>query len=167
MNSWTRDVGLEAFEGVDEVFSGLVAFGENDADALCAFQQFNHERRAADHFNEVLGVELGVCEAGPRDIDVFRAEHLERAEFILCAADGDGAVQAVGALHFELAQNRHGVKGEGGTNARNDGVKALEDFAAAIVDFRLARGDVHIAVADRDEMHLVAAVAAGLHQAPV
>ena len=64
-----QDTDLGAAECLDYGFGGLLRFSQDNADALCAFQQFDHDRRAADfldNFFHLLGV---VGEYGYRQTD--------------------------------------------------------------------------------------------------
>ena len=48
-----HDVGFETHKGLNNAFRGIVGFRQHHADPLRAFQQLDHQRRAANLFNQI------------------------------------------------------------------------------------------------------------------
>src|SRR5690606_38457116 len=74
-----------------------------------------------------------------------------------------GLGQAVNPHHFKLADNSQTVMRHRRTNSWNHGIEPFE-FIAHVPDGRAGRGDVHVALEDIDNMHLVAALHSGFYQ---
>ncbi|MNO64593.1 hypothetical protein D3C76_553250 [compost metagenome] len=159
-----HDVVLQPHEGFEHRFGSLLGFREDHADALGAFQQLDHQRRAANHLDQVRHVVRRVGEAGDRQADTLARQQLQRAQLVPRAGDGHRFVEREHAHHLELAQHRAAVEGHRGADARDHRVEAFQRLAA-VVDLRLVAGDVHVGAQGVDHDHFMTARAAGLHQA--
>ena len=51
-----QNMGVQAAKSVNHTFCRLPCFGKDHANPLCPFYQFYHQRRAADHGNQITGV---------------------------------------------------------------------------------------------------------------
>ncbi len=118
--------------------------GQNHPDSLRTFQQFDHQRRTAYPGNQILGIFGRMGKPGNRQADPLAGQQLQTAQFVPGAADGDRFVDTVDIHHFKLPHNRRSVKGDGGADAGDDGIKTGQ-FVALVVNGRALGGDGHIA----------------------
>ena len=77
-----HEVGLEAPESLDHALGRLARLGEHDANALRAFQQFDHDGSAADQFEEIVGITRGAGEPGDRQPDALARQQLQRPQLV-------------------------------------------------------------------------------------
>ena len=105
---------------------GLAGFAEHDPHALGSFEELHHERRTADHLDEIRYVVRRVREARDRQPDVAAREQLHGAELVARTRDGDGLVDGIDAHHLELSHHGRAVEGDGRADARHDGVEVVE-----------------------------------------
>jgi hypothetical protein len=66
-----HEVGLKAAECFDYALGGFVRLGENDTDALRAFEQLDHHRGATDQLEKVIGIARCVGKTGDRQTNAF------------------------------------------------------------------------------------------------
>ena len=160
-----QDVGLEAHERLDHAFGRLLGLRQHHADALGAFQQLDHDRRAADHLDQILDIVRRMGEAAHRQTDALARQQLQRAQLVARTCDGDRLIEREHAHHFELAHHRRAVEGDRSADARDHGIEAGQ-ILATVMDLRLVRGDVHVAAQGIDHLHLMPVLLGGLDQAP-
>ena len=72
-----QDLLLGAVERLDDGFGDLDLVGEDDADALGAFEQLDDDRRAADAHQGVLDVALVIDVGGEWDADIVAGKNLQ------------------------------------------------------------------------------------------
>lgn len=92
--------------------------------------------------------------AGDGQIDALACQELQRTQFVPGARDRDRFIERITAHHFELAQHRGAVKGNGGANA-GDHCIIMRQLPAFIVHRGRLRVDIHVArqgVEDLDNM---------------
>ena len=150
-------MGIQPAKGVDHTFRRLAGFRQHHPDTLRAFHQLDHQRRAADQLDQVASVVRRMGKAGDRQIDALPRQQLQRTQLIASAGNGHGFVERVAAKQLELAQHRGAVKGDGGADARDHRVITLQ-LAAAIVNGRRRRVDVHITGKRIDDIDAVPAI---------
>ncbi|MNC51143.1 hypothetical protein D3C75_1004230 [compost metagenome] len=101
---------------------------------------------------------------GDRQIDPLPCQQLQRTQLVARTSDRHRLIKRITAQQFKLAQHCSAIKGHGGADARDHRVVTLQ-LAAAIVDSRRGRVDVHIAREWIDNLDAVAALFRRLHQA--
>ncbi len=137
-------MGIEAPEGINHALRRLTGLRQHHANALRAFHQLDHQRRAAHHVDQIAGVVRGMGNPGDGKIDPLTGKKLQRAQLVPGAGNGDGFVERVAAQHLELAQRGGAVIGNLGADAGNHRIK-VRQLAAFVVNRRGGRIDVHIA----------------------
>ena len=98
--------------------------------------------------------------------DAAAGEQLQAAELVAAPADGDRLVQRINAHHLELAEHGKAVKGDRGADTRDHRVEILEP-PLAVIEHRLARGDVDGDAQRVEHLDVVAARARRLDDAPM
>ncbi len=83
---------VQAAKGVDHAFRRLAGFRQHHADALRAFHQLDHQRRAADQLDQIAGVVRRMGEAGDRQIDALPRQQLQRTQLVAGAGNSHGFV---------------------------------------------------------------------------
>ena len=73
-----QDVGVQPLEGLDHRLGRVRRLRQHHADALGAFQQLDHQRRAAAHLDQLAGRLRVVGEAGDRQADAALGEQLQQ-----------------------------------------------------------------------------------------
>jgi translocation and assembly module TamA len=113
MNSYGHSLTTSASISAPEQQSGL---GQHHANALSALNQLYHQRRAADHVDQVAGVIRRVGNAGNRQIDPLPGKQLQGAQFIAGAGNSDRFIQRIAAQQLKLTQRGGAVKCDGREN---------------------------------------------------
>ena len=162
MNSWTRMFALRSLKASMTDSAALAVSREHHADALGAFEQFDHERRAAAHLDELAGGVRVVGEAGDRQADAAFREDLQRAQLVARAGDGDRVVEREDVHHLELPDHGIAVKRVPGGDARDH--RVCHEFLAIDENPRFARGDVHVTAEVIDHADFVAAGLGGVDE---
>ncbi len=115
--------------------------------------------KLTDHgqLDQVASVVRRMGKAGDRQIDALPRQQLQRTQLIASSGNGHGFVERVAAKQLELAQHRGAVKGDGGADTRDHRVITLQ-LAAAIMNGRRRRIDVHVAGERIDDIDAVPAI---------
>jgi hypothetical protein len=71
-----------ALQQLDDRFRRLYAFGQQNADPLRAFEQFDDDRCTADPFNGWKNVLSVANESGLGNADLVATENLQATEFV-------------------------------------------------------------------------------------
>ncbi|MOA03559.1 hypothetical protein D3C78_1230710 [compost metagenome] len=151
-----QDVVVGLDEGLDHALGRLLGLAQHHAYPLGPLQQFHHQRRPADHGDEVGHVVGAVGIAGDGQAYAVAGEQLHGAQLVPGATDGHRAVEGHGIHHLELAQHGGAIEGDAGTDARDHGVIALQ-FPSFVVDGGAVGGDVHVAAQGVEHLDLMPA----------
>ncbi len=158
-----HDVGFQAQKGFDHAFGRFARLGQDHTNTLSTFKQFDHQRRAADHVDQVRNIVRAVGKAGHWQADTFARHQLHGAQLVPGAADGHRFVKRVNTHHFKLTQYCRTVESDGGTDTWNHSVEIVAVFPF-IVDARRHAVDVHIAVQGIEHFNFMPAEFSGLNQ---
>jgi hypothetical protein len=132
----------------------------------CAFEELDDDRRAADEIDDVLGLARIVGEGRNWKSDAPPREQLKTAQLVARAADGNRLVQGINAHHLELTEHGQTIERHRGADTRNYRVEVVKR-PLAVIESRLARGDVDRHTERIDDLDAVPAGARRLDDSAV
>ena len=132
-----QNVLLLALQQFDDRLGRFDRLGQQHADALGAFQQFDDDRRAAHPLDGGQHILFVPHKSGLGDADQVAAEDLQAAQFVPGVGDARGGVGAKDIHLLELAHDRRAVIGDGRADAGQHRV-VVGELLLAEVEVRLA-----------------------------
>jgi hypothetical protein len=157
-------VRAEVAERVDDAFGRLAVFRKDDAEALRAFKELDHDRGGADELEEIVGVVRNVGHAGRGHGNPRVAQALEGEEFVAGAEERVAVVETGHAGGFELTDHGRAVEGDRNPDAGDDTVDRSER-AAAVMDLACRGTDPHVAAQGIEDANAMPAFAPRLDEA--
>ena len=100
-----QNVHIGAAERFDHGLCARHCFRQNNADALCPFQQLDYDRRAVDRLDDLFSLLGVICIGRKRQAQSMLGKDLHTTQLVAAATDRDAFVQRPAAAHLELAQD--------------------------------------------------------------
>jgi hypothetical protein len=161
-----QDIDVHALKRLDHRLCRFHRLAKHNPDALGSFEQLDDDWRPADEVDDVLGLARIVGEGCNGKSDAAPREQLKTSQLDARAADGNRLVQGINAHHLELTEHGKTVERHRGADTRNDRVEVVKR-PLAVIEGRLARGDVDRDTERIDDLDVVPAGARRLDDAAV
>ncbi len=159
-----QDVLLRALQRLDDRFGDLHGVGEDHADALCALEQLDDHRRAADPLDRGKHVLLPPHEGRVRHPDVVPTQDLERPQLVARVGDGVRRTRRVDVELLELPDDGGAEVGDRRADAGDHRVVATQPLGAE-EELRAAALDLDREAQGVEDLHRVAALERRLPEA--
>ena len=127
-----QHVLFRALQSLNDGFGRLYGLGQNHADALGAFKQFDDDRYATDTLDCRQDVTSFADKCGLRDPDVMPTKDLHAAKFVARVGDASGRTGCENVHLFKLTDNGCAKIGDRRADARNHGVIVAELFGTKV-----------------------------------
>ncbi len=150
-------------KGLDHRTGGHRALGQDHADALCSFQQLDHDGRAIQSVHALRNVIGLPREHRRRHADIVPADQLQRTQLVPRTGDGLRFIQAVDPHHLQLSNHRHAKERDRRSDTRDHRVDRTNRFAL-VEQLRVALADADIELQRVQHAHAVAALPSRLRQ---
>ena len=158
-----QHVLVRRVQRLDDRLGHLDLGGEDDADALSALEQLDHDRGAAHPLDRRPHVGPVAHEGGLRHGDVVPGQDLRRPQLVAGARDAVRGVRRVDIHLLELAHHGRAEVGDRVADARQDRVVVAERLAA-VLQVGVIPGEVDREAQGVENPHLVAPLGCGRAQ---